>query len=163
MSLVSQLDGGFHVQYFAYEWTIVQAITWPYQTFWSIFWVFFTSELSSVSGNLNLNPKCLLNCFFPGRRTCPAGSCPPSGSPCAPPAPPEGRFTNDVGSFFGIIDPPCRYQIQTTPSQLTSFEHGPLKLLVMVASLVWSVKTTEEVCDCWWRPCRPPLRCAFAI
>ena len=48
MSLVSQLDGGFHVQYFAYEWTIVQAITWPYQTFWSIFWVFFTSELSSV-------------------------------------------------------------------------------------------------------------------
>ena len=47
-ALVSQLDGGFHEQYFAYEWTIVQAIFWHYQTFSSIFWVFFTSQLSSV-------------------------------------------------------------------------------------------------------------------
>ena len=46
-ALVSQLDGGFHEQYFAYEWTIVQAIFWHYQTFSSIFWVFFTSQLSS--------------------------------------------------------------------------------------------------------------------
>ena len=38
-----------------------------------------------------------------------------------------------------------------------------LKLLVIVASFVWRVKTTLEVCDCWWRPCRPALRCAFAI
>ena len=53
MSLVSQLDGGLHVQYFAYEWTIVQALTWHCQMFWSIFWFFFMSELSSVPSSIH--------------------------------------------------------------------------------------------------------------
>ena len=59
-ALVSQLDGGFHEQYFAYEWTIVQAIFWHCQTFSSIFWVFFTSQLSSV-------PKEIVILIFIGR------------------------------------------------------------------------------------------------
>ena len=47
MSLVSQLDGSFHLKYLAYEWVIVQAVTWQCQTLWSIFRFFVTSQLSS--------------------------------------------------------------------------------------------------------------------
>ena len=52
LSLVSQLDGGLHEQYLAYEWTIVQVVTWHCQRFWSISWLFFTPELSSVPAYL---------------------------------------------------------------------------------------------------------------
>ena len=47
MYLVSQLDGGLHVQYLAYEWAIVQGLAWHFQMSWSIFWLFFTSQTSS--------------------------------------------------------------------------------------------------------------------
>ena len=69
MSVVSQLDGGLHVQYLAYEWTIVQGVTWHCQTLWSIFLLFLTFELSSgqiISFPVQLN-ICTKHIYLPGR------------------------------------------------------------------------------------------------
>ena len=68
MSLVSQLDGSFHLKYLAYEWVIVQAVTWHCQMFWIIFLLFVTSQLSSVFDFMSAKLKISSRTAAGGRR-----------------------------------------------------------------------------------------------